>query len=148
MVFTLAVIVAALGVFQMGGAIEKIINHKRELEIFDRAIPAGVNRHDLSVCATAINDQKAAGGSVKISDIDETSKYSVDTSVERRALLIFPAAILVESVPPTCMVLATVISGTAAQEGGPVTIPMGTDSLQYTGMRPEDHEALAKALGN
>lgn len=63
------------------------------------------------------------------------------------AVLIIHVAILVASVPPECMVLATVLSGNAAQEGGPIPIPMGVDSLQYTGVSAEDRRKLSEALG-
>jgi len=156
----IVVIATAIGLLQMcpapaavpviagaaGGAIMSGSN-KRDSEVFERELPPGVNRHDIVMCTTAINDQRAAGGAVKLSDIDESSKYSASNRMQGRAMLIFLVAILVESVPPTCMVLATVLSGHATQEGGPVPVPMGVDSLQYTGVRPEDRAQLAKALG-
>lgn len=45
------------------------------------------------------------------------------------------------------MNLATVLTGDPAQAGGPVPIPLGSDSLQYQGITVEDRQNLANALG-
>lgn len=45
------------------------------------------------------------------------------------------------------MNLATVLTGNPAQAGGPVPVPMGSDSLQYNGLSGEDRQNLANALG-
>lgn len=45
------------------------------------------------------------------------------------------------------MNLATVLSGNPAQAGGPVPIPMGSDSLQYNDLTAQDRQNLATALG-
>lgn len=45
------------------------------------------------------------------------------------------------------MNLATVLTGNPAQAGGPVPIPMGSDSLQYQNIKAEDRQGLSHALG-
>lgn len=45
------------------------------------------------------------------------------------------------------MNLATVLTGNPAQAGGPVPVPMGSSSLQYTEMTGQDRRNLADALG-
>ncbi|KAF2227153.1 hypothetical protein BDZ85DRAFT_279047 [Elsinoe ampelina] len=54
-----------------------------------------------------------------------------------------PGNILVTGLPPTCMVLATTITGTF-NEGTPV--PMGTDSIQFNNVSDETIDAMEQAL--
>jgi hypothetical protein len=62
-------------------------------------------------------------------------------------LLTAYTAVLVTSVPPACMNLATILTSNPAHAGGPVPIPMGSDSLQYNGLTGDDRRNLANALG-
>lgn len=52
----------------------------------------------------------------------------------------------VDGVPPACMNLATVIAGQPSQEGGPVPIPMGSDSLQYNDLSQDNLRELGYNL--
>lgn len=45
------------------------------------------------------------------------------------------------------MNLATVLTGNPAQAGGPVPVPMSSNSLQYNGLSGQDRRNLADALG-
>lgn len=44
------------------------------------------------------------------------------------------------------MNLATVITGDPSQEGGPVPTPMGSDSLDYSGVSENNLRELGKTL--
>lgn len=48
--------------------------------------------------------------------------------------------IQIEGLPPTCMVLATVLDGKT--NGGPVPIPCGSACIEYSGMTPEEYEQI------
>ncbi|KAJ5180235.1 hypothetical protein N7492_003445 [Penicillium capsulatum] len=52
----------------------------------------------------------------------------------------------VDGVPPACMNLATVIAGQPSQDGGPVPIPMGSDSLQYNDLSDDNLRQLGQNL--
>ncbi|KAJ5326538.1 uncharacterized protein N7506_009640 [Penicillium brevicompactum] len=47
---------------------------------------------------------------------------------------------------PACMNLATVLTGNPTQEGGPVPTPMGSDSLDYSGVSEDDLRQLGQTL--
>ncbi|OTA81201.1 hypothetical protein M434DRAFT_52124, partial [Hypoxylon sp. CO27-5] len=47
-----------------------------------------------------------------------------------------------ENVPPTCMVLSTVLTGTCDKSQGSGPIPCGSDCLLYTGLTDEDLDRL------
>ncbi|KAJ5341498.1 hypothetical protein N7541_010622 [Penicillium brevicompactum] len=57
-----------------------------------------------------------------------------------------PDTVHVEGVPPACMNLATVLTGNPTQEGGPVPTPMGSDSLDYSGVSEDDLRQLGQTL--
>ncbi|KAI2465194.1 hypothetical protein F4781DRAFT_435636 [Annulohypoxylon bovei var. microspora] len=52
-----------------------------------------------------------------------------------------------DNVPPTCMVLSTVLDGECNQEKGSRPIPCGSACLLYTGVTDEDLGKLNRALG-
>ncbi|CEJ90689.1 hypothetical protein VHEMI06454 [[Torrubiella] hemipterigena] len=88
----------------------------------------GVSQESIDQCIQQINGQKNQGRSVEISGDDDM--YTINVYV-----------------PAACMNLAIVLSGHPAQNGDPVPIPMGSDSLQYLGVSTEDRQNLADALG-
>ncbi|KAI1099569.1 hypothetical protein F4804DRAFT_337123 [Jackrogersella minutella] len=51
-----------------------------------------------------------------------------------------------DGVPPTCMVLSTVLSGVCDQAKGPHPLPCGSACLLYTGLTDEDLDKLDTAL--
>lgn len=51
-----------------------------------------------------------------------------------------------DDVPPACMNLAAVLLDNPAQAGGPVPTPMGSASLEYTGLTEQDKTDLQNAL--
>ncbi|KAI1778345.1 hypothetical protein F4818DRAFT_438511 [Hypoxylon cercidicola] len=51
-----------------------------------------------------------------------------------------PFGIRIQGLPPTCMVLSTVIDGKV--DGGPTPTPCGTACLEYSGMTPDDYEHI------
>ncbi|KAJ5090748.1 hypothetical protein N7532_009432 [Penicillium argentinense] len=57
-----------------------------------------------------------------------------------------PDTVHVKGLPPACMNLATVITGDPTQEGGPVPTPMGSDSLDYSGVSEDNLRELGKTL--
>ncbi|KAJ3492666.1 hypothetical protein NLG97_g5228 [Lecanicillium saksenae] len=97
-------------------------------EIAAHDLPPGISQHAIDECTGQINDQKKNAKSVEMPSKD---KDTVD----------------VHNVPPACMNLATVLTGHPSQEGGPIPVPMGSDSLQYRGISAEDRQNLAHALG-
>lgn len=44
------------------------------------------------------------------------------------------------------MDLATVLTGKPSQDGGPVPVPMGSDSLKYSGLSRDNMKDLARVL--
>ncbi|KAI0890862.1 hypothetical protein F4806DRAFT_501593 [Annulohypoxylon nitens] len=52
-----------------------------------------------------------------------------------------------DNVPPTCMVLSTVLSGKCVMSEGPRPVPCGAACLLYTGVTDEDLDHLNRALG-
>ncbi len=112
-----------------------------------RDLPPGVSQESLDQCTQQINEQKDKGISVEITSNSEDSKCIPQEMPFQDISLIQLIAIDVANVPPACMNLATVLTGNPAQAGGPVPIPMGSDKLQYTGIKGEDRQNLAKALG-
>ena len=50
-----------------------------------------------------------------------------------------------DNIPPTCMVLATVLLGNPAL--GPHPIPMGAASLQWNDVNPDTINLIRKAFG-
>ncbi|KAI1206886.1 uncharacterized protein F4807DRAFT_463284 [Annulohypoxylon truncatum] len=52
-----------------------------------------------------------------------------------------------DNVPPTCMVLSTVLAGNCDMSEGPYPIPCGAACLLYTGVKDGDLDKLNKALG-
>lgn len=55
-------------------------------------------------------------------------------------------AVRADNVPSACMDLATVILNDPTQEGGPIPTPLGSASLQYTGLTDKDKADLQNAL--
>ncbi|BCS17658.1 uncharacterized protein APUU_10486A [Aspergillus puulaauensis] len=89
-----------------------------------RDLPAGVSQESIDQCTQQINDQ---GSPVNV--------YSTGDSSARA-----------DDVPPACMNLAAVLLDNPAQAGGPVPTPMGSASLEYTGLSEDDKTQLQNAL--
>ncbi|KXT15016.1 hypothetical protein AC579_7757 [Pseudocercospora musae] len=97
-------------------------------QLVRRQLPPGVSQESIDQCTQQLNDQfNNGGGSVEITDSGETS-------------------VLVSNVPPACMNLATILTGNPSQAGGPVPVPMSSNSLEYQGLTVEDRQNLSAAL--
>lgn len=124
--------------------------HRRDelLSNVARALPPGVAQYNMDICSNQIKAQDAAGTKVMLSNVDDTSMYPPPFfCIHTQRLLTHGPAILVDNMPPACMVLATVLTGHATQEGGPIPIPMSNKSLRYINMSIQDRMEVAKALG-
>ncbi|KAJ5975803.1 hypothetical protein N7481_009510 [Penicillium waksmanii] len=91
-----------------------------------RDLPPGVSQAAFDQCKSEINAQ-GPGSPVKV--------YSTGADSARA-----------DNVPAACMDLATVVLGTPSQDGGPVPTPMGSSSLEYTGLSAQDKTDLQSAL--
>ncbi|KAJ5645176.1 hypothetical protein N7507_011187 [Penicillium longicatenatum] len=89
-----------------------------------RSLPAGVSQESLDLCTKQINEQS-----------QPVHVYS-ESATSARA----------DNVPAACMDLATVILDNPTQDGGPVPTPMGSASLEYTGLSSQDKTDLQNAL--
>lgn len=120
--------------------------HRRDelLSNVARALPPGVAQYNMDICSNQIKAQDAAGTKVMLSNVDDTSKCPTQLP---HHLLTYVTAILVDNMPPACMVLATVLTGHATQEGGPIPIPMSNKSIRYINMSVNDRMEVSKALG-
>ncbi|KAI0386661.1 hypothetical protein F5Y04DRAFT_275112 [Hypomontagnella monticulosa] len=52
--------------------------------------------------------------------------------------------IRIEGLPPTCMVLSTVLDGNT--DGGPTPTPCGSACIEYSGMTPDEYENIRQIL--
>ncbi|KAJ5220671.1 uncharacterized protein N7469_009558 [Penicillium citrinum] len=95
-------------------------------DLTKRDLPAGVSQESFDQCKQQINDQ-GPGNPVNV--------YSTGADSARA-----------DNVPAACMDLATVFLSNPSQDGGPVPTPMGSASLEYTGLSAQDKTDLQNAL--
>ncbi|KAJ6121972.1 hypothetical protein N7512_004437 [Penicillium capsulatum] len=137
-------VIASMAGGAIAGGIGKAPSRFRRMPI---QLPDGIPQYNWDQCKDQLKGAHVSLKGLEPKGTQAQKDYPESLNPAFHAYLLTPASgVRVDGVPPACMNLATVIAGQPSQDGGPVPIPMGSDSLQYNDLSDDNLRQLGQNL--